>query len=157
MLNKLLPASGGHVYHMPLFPLPLRFHQLWQVPVPQLHSLRWHLSHTLTKMLLQQTAIPISPRSETRAWYSPTICVVSCLPTSAATWHLSPSSAGSQLFPERHGQQSLQHLTAGLDEGVIIDYFYLTEKTSAQAGEKTFYTVNTLALYIQSLQVNEKK
>lgn len=70
---------------------------------------------------------------------SPTICVDSCLPTSAATWHLSPGTPASQLFPELYGQQSLQHLRAGLGEGVIIDYFYLTEKTSAQAGEKAYF------------------
>lgn len=64
MLNKVISASGGHVYHMPFFPFPLWFHQLWQVPVSQLHSLGWHLSHTLLQKcccILQQTAIPVSP------------------------------------------------------------------------------------------------
>lgn len=143
MLNKLISASDGHVYHMPLFPLPLWFSPAVASTCTPAAFLRMaFVTNSLTKMLLDSPANCNSCFSP--QWNScPIVPYHLCgfLPAHICS-HLAPQSQQfSLLFPElqEHGQQSLQCLRAGLDEGVTIDYFYLTEETYVQVGKKAYF------------------
>ena len=148
-LNKLPSASGEHLPHTFVSTPTLILLAVVGTYTPAAFlSMAFNLSHALllkSSWTLQKTAIQVSSLTELRPTISPPLVWVPacpCLqPPAISVLAAQPCSSFPQL-PDPAWSAKPSKSTSESKSGWKSHYriFYLTEKTSAQAGKKAYFT-----------------